>query len=105
MNISSIVSILSMLIAAGALTFSIITGAKKNTKEDSAQIAQMMTMLNGLASDMKEIKDDFRRDIAELKASHQKDHDKIVVLEQSVKAAWHRIDEIRGIHYTEGSVD
>lgn len=91
-------NIISLLIAAGALALSVVSTLKKNTKEDSAQIAQMMTMLNGLSSDMKEIKEDFRRDLAELKASYQQDHDRLVIVERDMKAVWRRIDEIKQIH-------
>lgn len=87
-------SIISLLIAAGALVLSVISTLKKNTKEDSATIAKMMAMLDSLTHDMKEIKDDFRRDIAELKAGHQSDHDRIVVLERDLKTCWNRYDEL-----------
>ena len=87
-------SIISLLIAAGALVLSVVSTLKKNTKEDSAQIAKMMALLDGLANDMREIKDDFRRDIAELKVSHQTDHDKIIILERDLKTCWNRYDEL-----------
>ena len=94
-------SIISMIIAGGALALSLISTLKKSAKEDSAQIAKMMTLLDGLANDMREIKDDFRRDIAELKVSHQSDHDKIIILERDLKTCWNRYDElssrIRGV--------
>lgn len=89
-------SIGSMVVALIALLLSIYNGGKKETKESEAQMAKMMTMLDELTEDMREIKDDFRRDIAELKAIYQQDHDRIIKLEMSLDTAWKRIDEIRG---------
>jgi len=86
---------ISMIIAGGALALSLITTLKRNTKEDSATIAKMLAMLDSLAIDMKEIKDDFRRDIAELKVSHQTDHDNLVVVSRDQKSIWRSIDEIK----------
>lgn len=87
-------SIFSIVIAGGALALSLISTLKKGAKEDSAQIARMMTLLDGLSADMREIKDDFRRDMAELKASRQNDHDRLVVLEQNVKTCFKKYDEL-----------
>jgi len=93
----------SFIIAALALLLSIHNAAKKDTKEVSEQIAQIMTRLDALSGDVQEIKDDLRREVAELKASYQKDHDRIIKLELSLDTAWKRIDEIRGTtHRKEG---
>ena len=85
----------SFIVAALALLLSIHNAAKKDSKEVSEQIAQVMTRLDALSEDVQEIKDDFRREVADLKAAYNKDHDRIIRLEYSLEAAWKRIDEIR----------
>lgn len=94
MDISNIVSVFSMVIAGGALALSLISTLKKGAKEDSAQIARMMTMLDSLTNDMKEIKDDFRRDIVEMKTTYQADHDKLTIVERDLKSCFRRYDEL-----------
>lgn len=88
-------SVGSMAVALIALLLSIYNSGKKETKEDSARITQIMTRMEEVSEDVKEIKEDFRREVAELKASYQVDHDKITKLEYSLDTAWKRIDEIR----------
>lgn len=95
MDFATMGSIGSVTVALIALLVSVFSTGKKETKEDSAHLSQMMTKLDELAEDLKEIKDDFRREIAELKAAHQSDHDKLIKLEISLDTAWKRIDELR----------
>lgn len=90
------VSIGSMAVALLALLLSIYNNGKKETKEISENIAKIMTRMDGLTGDVQEIKDDFRREMSELKANYQADHDKIIKLELSLETAWKRIDELRG---------
>lgn len=90
-------SIGSFVVAAAALLISIYNSGKREAKEVSEQIAQIMARLEALSDDVQEIKDDFRREIAELKASYQVDHDRIIKLELSLDTAWKRIDELRGM--------
>lgn len=91
----NIVSIGSLVVAALALLISIFNNSKKETREESEEIAKIMTRLDSLADDVREIKDDFRREMAELKASYREDHDRIIKLEMSLDTAWRRIDELR----------
>lgn len=88
-------NLISLLIAAGALILSVVSTLRRNTKEDSSTIAKMMAMLDNLSKDVQEIKDDFRRDIAELKVNHQSDHDRIVIMERDLKTAWRAIEEVK----------
>ncbi len=83
----------SLIVAIFALLLSFFNGTKKNTKEDSSQIATILTKLDSLSGDMREIKND----IADLRQSMLIDHDKIIKLELSLETAWKRIDEIREI--------
>ena len=88
-------SIGSVVVALIALLVSIYNNGKKATEEDSVRITQIMARMEEMSEDIKEIKEDFRREVAELKASYQVDHDRITKLEYSLDTAWRRIDELR----------
>ena len=88
-------SIVSCAVAAIALIVSIYNNGRKDTKEVTEQISQCLIRIDSLSGDVKEIKDDFRREMAELKAANRSDHDRIIKMEMSLDTAWKRIDEIR----------
>ena len=77
----------SMAVAFVALLLSIYNNGRKETKEVSEDIAKIMTRLDDLTGDVREIKDDFRREMADLKASYASDHDRIIKLEMSMETA------------------
>ena len=62
---------------------------KKDTKEDSAQQAEIVVQMRGVREDVADIK-------ADMKAMHndwKKDHDDIVKMKSSLEAMWKRIDD------------
>ena len=94
--ILNIVSIGSLCVALAAFLLSIYNNGKKESKEESEELAKIMTRLVSLSEDVREIKEDFRREISDLKASHQQDHDRIIKLEMKMESANKKIDELRG---------
>lgn len=92
----NLVSVGSMVVALVALLLSIYNNGKKESKEESEEIAKIMTRLDSLAGDVREIKDDFRREMADLKAGYQADHDRIIKLEMKMESANKKIDELKG---------
>ncbi len=88
-------SVVSVLIAGFALLISAFSNQRKNTKEDSTQVATMMAVLNGIKEDIHDIK----RDLSEIRSSLQDHLERIVKIEQSLETAWKRIDELRGVDH------
>ena len=91
----NLASIGSLIVALVALLVSIYNNGKKESKEESEEIAKIMARLGSVAEDVREIKDDFRREISDLKASYQSDHDRIIKLEMKMESANKKIDELR----------
>ena len=86
-EITQIISALSLLIAAVAL----FRNLKGDTKADTSQVATMIAKLEMISDDIKEIKNDLKdvkMDIDNLK-------EKVVLLEASSKQAHKRIDYLQ----------
>ena len=92
----NIANVGSFVVAALALLVSFLTNIKRDTRQDTTQIATIMAKLDSISEDIRDVK----KDVAGLRQSVQDNHDRILKLEMSLDTAWKRIDEIRGI--TEG---
>ena len=81
----------SFIVAAIALLISVYNSVKKGNKEDGAQTAMILTKLDSISDDLREVK----KDVMGLRQAVQDNHDRILKLEMSLDTAWKRIDEIR----------
>lgn len=88
------VSILVSVIAVCLTTAFGFTTWKRNTRTDTqreaGQTATIITKLDGIKADVREIKDELRG----VKEKVEIDHDRIVRLEESSKQAHKRIDSV-----------
>lgn len=85
-------SIGSLVVAAVALILSIWNTSKKDNKESTSQITMMMAKLDSISDDIRDLK----KDVSDMRASIQDNHDRVLKLEMSLETAWKRIDELRG---------
>lgn len=90
MDLKDVATILSLIIAAAALWRNL----KGDSKNDGAQISEILVKMELVQSDLKEIKADFKAEIKGLKADFENMKDRITVVEQSLKSAHKRIDEM-----------
>ena len=84
---------LSLLLSGISVAFAIffgISNKKRNDKKDAEQTANtlMMTKLENIADDVKDIK----RDYKETRAEVQDLHDRVLIVEQSLKSYHKRLD-------------
>lgn len=84
-------SILLPVISAGIAGMAFYYARKKETKEDTAQSAEMIVELRAMREDVSELKSDFKA----LRAEMRQDHDDIVGLKRDFKTMWQRIDELK----------
>ena len=82
----------SLFIATLAFLLSIYTSGKKNTKEDTTQMATVIVKLDKVSEDIH----DMKRDLSDLRKSQQEQLERLIIVEQSLNTAWIRIDELTG---------
>lgn len=85
-------SVGSLIVAAIALLLSVLNTTKKDTKDTIHQMTKLITKLDTISEDIRDIK----RDMTDMRVSIQDNHDRILKLEMSLSTAWKRIDEIKG---------
>lgn len=90
-------TVISLLIASVAL----LRNLKGDTKNEGAQVSEILVKMELVQSDLKEIKADFKAEIRTLKADQESLKERMVVVEQSVKSAHKRIDGLHGEHQSE----
>lgn len=90
-------TVISLLIASVAL----LRNLKGDTKNEGAQVSEILVKMELVQSDLKEIKADFKAEIRTLKADLESIKERMVVVEQSAKSAHKRIDGLHGEHQSE----
>lgn len=90
-------TVISLLIASVAL----LRNLKGDTKNEGAQVSEILLKLELVQSDLKEIKADFKAEIRTLKSDLESIKERMVVVEQSAKSAHKRIDGLHGEHQSE----
>lgn len=90
MDFKDVATIFSLIIAALALWRNL----KGDSKNDGAQISEILVKMELVQSDLKEIKADFKAEIKAIKSDFENIKDRLTVVEQSLKSAHKRIDEI-----------
>lgn len=90
-------SVTSLLVAAAALWRNI----KGDTKQDGAQISEILIKMELVQSDLKEIKADFKAEIKGLRTDIEQLKERMVKVEQSTSSAHKRIDGLHGEHQAE----
>lgn len=97
MDFKDVTTIIALLISAIALWRNV----KGDNKSEGAQISAILTKMELVQSDLKEIKADFKAEIKGLRADIEILKERMVTVEQSVKSAHHRIDALQGNHHDE----
>lgn len=90
-------TVISLLIASVAL----LRNLKGDTKNEGAQVSEILVKMELVQSDLKEIKADFKAEIRTLKSDLESIKERMVVVEQSAKSAHRRIDELHNEHQAE----
>lgn len=96
-TIAELLPVLALLISAAALWRNI----KGDSKNDGAQISEILVKMELVQSDLKEIKADFKSEIKGLKADMESLKDRVTIVEQSTKSAHKRIDGLHHEHIAE----
>lgn len=96
-TISEILPVLALIISAAALWRNV----KGDSKNDGAQISEILVKMELVQSDLKEIKADFKSEVKTIKADMESLKDRVVVVEQSAKSAHKRIDGLHHEHIAE----
>ena len=96
-DFKDIATIISLLIAAAALWRNL----KGDSKNDGAQISEILVKMELVQSDLKEIKADFKSEIKGLKVEVENLKDRVTIVEQSAKSAHKRIDGLKHEHLAE----
>ena len=93
-NFSTIMSVLSFIVAL----YVAITNSKRNNKQDTKSDASEMTTvivkLENIGNGITEIKSEMKT----IKTDMKEDHDRIIRVEESAKQAHKRIDELQHNH-------
>lgn len=89
MTWQDITPILSVMIAAAAFYFA----RKKETQSDTAQITEAITKIDVMSASVA----DLRSDVKALRDEYRKDHDDLVVMRGKVDALGNRVDELRAM--------
>lgn len=79
-------------ISAGIAALALLISVFNTSKKDTHQVARMMAKLDSISEDVRDVK----KDLIYTKNSIQDNHDRIIKLEMSLKAAWKQIDEMKG---------
>lgn len=90
MDFSQGMTILALLISAAAL----FRNLKGDNKGEGAVTATILTKVELVQSDIKEIKADFKAETKALRAEQSALRERITVVEQSAKSAHKRIDNL-----------
>ena len=96
-DFKDIATIISLIIAAAALWRNL----RGDSKNDGAQISEILVKMELVQSDLKEIKADFKSEIKGLKAEVESLKDRVTIVEQSTKSAHKRIDGLKHEHIAE----
>lgn len=96
-DIKDLATIFALLISAAALWRNI----KGDSKNDGAQISEILVKIELMQSDLKEIKADFKAEVKSLKTDLESVKERLTIVEQSAKSAHKRIDGLHGEHQTE----
>ena len=96
-TISELLPVLALIISAAALWRNV----KGDSKNDGAQISEVLVKMELVQSDLKEIKADFKSEIKGLKADMESLKDRVTIVEQSAKSAHKRIDGLHHEHIAE----
>ena len=95
--ILEVIPILALLISAAALWRNV----KGDSKNDGAQISEVLVKMELVQSDLKEIKADFKAEIKGVKTDMDNLKSRVTIVEQSAKSAHKRIDELHHEHVAE----
>lgn len=79
---------LSYIIPALSLLLSFYIFSKSNIKQDTTELTTVIIKLENINENITSIKSD----LSILRQDQKEDHDKLIKIEQSINAAWKKID-------------
>lgn len=82
---------LSYIIPALSLLLSFYIFSKSNIKQDTTALTTVIIKLENINENITSIKSD----LSILRQEQKEDHDKLIKIEQSINAAWRKIDELK----------
>lgn len=88
---------ISLVCTCAALFLSVYVANKNSIKESTSDITTLALKIDNLLSMMTEMKG--RQEASD--KMQREDHDNIIKMQQSIKAAWRAIDEVKGEAYEE----
>lgn len=97
MDFSQGMTVLALLISAAAL----FRNLKGDNRSEGAQISALLTKVELIQSDLKEIKSDFKAEVRGLRTDLESIKERVTIVEQSTKSAHKRIDGLHDEHITE----
>lgn len=92
-EITTVISVCSLLIAATVAVTTIRRNSKADDKNEATQLTTVIVKLENIGDDIKDIK----KDIKEVNLEVQSIKERLLKVEQSTKSAHHRLDHLEGI--------
>ena len=92
-EITTVISFCSLLIAATVAVTNIRRNSKADDKNEATQLTTVIVKLENIGNDIKDIK----KDIKEVNLEVQSIKERLLKVEQSTKSAHHRLDHLEGI--------
>lgn len=83
----------SIAMAMFSLLFSIYVYLSSKSKDNTTELTTVIVKLENIGNGITEIK----KEIESMKDDQKQDHERLIELSSSLKAAWKRIDEMRGV--------
>ncbi|MCR4833107.1 MAG: hypothetical protein K5900_05995 [Butyrivibrio sp.] len=92
-EITTVISFCSLLIAATVAVTNIRRNSKADDKNEATQLTTVIVKLENIGDDIRDIK----KDIKEVNLEVQSIKERLLKVEQSTKSAHHRLDHLEGI--------
>ena len=93
LEITTVISFCSLLIAATVAVTNIRRNSKADDKNEATQLTTVIVKLENIGDDIRDIK----KDIKEVNLEVQSIKERLLKVEQSTKSAHHRLDHLEGI--------
>lgn len=81
------------ILSFASLLLSVYIFLSSNNKSNTTELTTVIVKLENISSGIRDIK----TEIASIKDDQRDDHDRLIRNEESVKAAWKQINELRGV--------
>lgn len=104
-EVMTAISIVSVAIGIYGSIVGLRRNKSQDDKADASQITTVIVKLENIASELLEIKQEFRTEIKNIKNDGLKNHDDIIRIDESLKSAWKQINSINDKVFHKGEAD